>query len=52
MLKLCYQLIFILANSNILSIKLTIVSNVMWGVLRWKKEATHLWKDMEILIPV
>ena len=30
MLKLCYQLIFILANSNFLNIKLTIVSNVMW----------------------
>lgn len=49
MLKLCYQLIFILANSNILNIKLTIVSNVMY----WdEKKATHLWKDMEILVPV
>lgn len=46
MLKLCYQLIFILANSNILNIKLTIVSNVMW--VYWdEKKATHLWKDME-----
>lgn len=51
MLKLCYQLIFILANSNILNIKLTIVSNVMW--VYWdEKKATHLWKDMEILDPV
>ena len=46
MLKPCYQLIFILANSNILNIKLTIVSNVMW--VYWdEKKATHLWKDME-----
>ena len=51
MLKLCYQLIFILANSNILNIKLTIVSNVMW--VYWdEKKATHLWKDMEILVCV
>lgn len=51
MWKLCYQLIFILANSNILNIKLTIVSNVMW--VYWdEKKATHLWKDMEILVPV
>lgn len=50
MLKLCYQLIFILTNSNILNIKLTIVSNVMW--VHWDaKKATRLWKDMEVLVP-
>lgn len=47
MLKPCYQLIFILANSNILNIKLTIVSNVMWVYWDEKKQPTYekIWKS-------
>lgn len=36
----------------ILNIKLTIVSNVMWVYWDEKTKATHLWKDMKVLVPV